>query len=516
MKLSQLIQNDFFVPPEWDREFGDIATDSRDVQLGDLFIARAGSAAHGAEYIQSAIERGAAVVLQAPANDEPGQPLFRCEFNAQGTAVPVFRVDDLAARLPHWLHRCYDGVANMAVFGVTGTNGKSSCVSYLAQLSTALNKPCGMLGTLGNGLWPRLQPTRNTTPDLSVVLRTLDNIGRAGADRSAMEVSSHGLDQGRVFGLRFSGVMMTNLTQDHLDYHGTMEAYFEAKKTLLTNYDANIAVVNTDCEYGRQLFADSELPALPMGYGSRAAMEANGLLPDFRDRLVSYEITEFTGSGIRANIESPWGNAELVLPLLGEFNLANALGAMTLLACSGESFSELVVAAASLQAVAGRMEVFVPAGSAYGPVAVVDYAHTPDAIETVLTSLQPWQRPINLVFGCGGDRDRSKRPLMMTAAMNHANRIWLTDDNPRSESPAAIFADVMTAAGADAFGIEQQHDRKEAIADALTVSAAEAIVVIAGKGHEDYQEINGERRPYSDIDVLKSLGYVPVGGQHAV
>ncbi|WP_221799228.1 UDP-N-acetylmuramoyl-L-alanyl-D-glutamate--2,6-diaminopimelate ligase [Oceanobacter mangrovi] len=505
MKLSELIQGAFFVPPEWDREFSDIATDSRDVKDGDLFIGRAGGSSHGADFTLAAIANGAAVVI------EQGEVGFRCDFSR--AAIPVFSTPDVKEQLAGWLHRRYSAVADLKLLGVTGTNGKSSCVSYLAQLSAALQQPCGVLGTLGNGLWPELQPTRNTTPDLAVVLRVLAQMQQQGAGRAAMEVSSHGLEQGRVAGLVYDGVMLTNLTQDHLDFHGTMEAYFAAKVRLFTDYQARVGVVNADCPYGRQLLQRDDLSCQLFSYG-RAETEFSA------SQHVSYAVTGLSQQGITAQLTSPWGTAELQLPLLGEFNLANAVGAITLLAACGEDFQQLVNAAAALIAVAGRMEVYVRADGKKGPLAVVDYAHTPDALATVLSSLKPWQRPLGLVFGCGGDRDRGKRPLMMAAALASADRIWLTDDNPRSEDPTQIFADVMTADGAAqavaAKQLVQQHDRAEAIAAALAAAEENAIVLIAGKGHEDYQEINGVRRPFSDIEVLQGLGFVRAGGCHAV
>tara|TARA_R110002167_G_scaffold2165_5_gene10861 strand:+ start:32207 stop:33793 length:1587 start_codon:yes stop_codon:yes gene_type:complete len=517
MKLSQLLQDDLFVPPEWDREFAEVVTDSRDVQPGDLFVARGGAASHGAEYINAAIQKGAVAVLQEADSG------FRCEFGQ--TAVPVFSAPVVSARLAAWLYRRYQQVCHLPVFAVTGTNGKSSCVSYLAQLSQALGKPCGVLGTLGNGLWPELASTRNTTPDLSVVLRTLAQVAEQGGCRAAMEVSSHGLDQGRVAGMSFEGALLTNLTQDHLDYHGDMESYYQAKRRLLLDYHTGFVLINRDCPYGQRLLADTEIQGQRYSYGLVTDEVITGdAVQGYAEgnvQHIGYRILALDSTGISAELITPWGQCCLQLPLLGAFNLANAVAAIAMLAAAGESLALLVDAAAQLQPVAGRMEVYRPS-CGDGPTVIVDFAHTPDALVSVLSSLLPWQQPLTLVFGCGGDRDRSKRPQMLAAAMKYADSVWLTDDNPRSEDPQQIFADTMTAPGAREAGIHLEHDRAQAIQQALAQASSRrgglvssgGLVVIAGKGHETWQEIAGVKHPYSDAAVLATLGYETRRGSH--
>ncbi|MDO6682269.1 UDP-N-acetylmuramoyl-L-alanyl-D-glutamate--2,6-diaminopimelate ligase [Oceanobacter sp. 5_MG-2023] len=514
MKLSQLLQDDLFIPPEWDREFADMVTDSRDVQAGDLFVARSGAVSHGADYINAAIQQGAVAVLQEA---DVG---FRCDFGQ--TAVPVFSTPEVSAQLASWLYRRYPDAGQLPVLAVTGTNGKSSCVAYMAQLSRAQGKPCGVLGTLGNGIWPALTPTRNTTPDLSVVLRTLAQTTAQGAGRAAMEVSSHGLDQGRVAGMHFQGALLTNLTQDHLDYHGDMESYFQSKRRLLLDYNARFVVINRDCPYGQRLLADPEIPGQRFSYGEMTdqASTAPSDAGSAAIQSVSYRLLTLNRNGMCAELTTPWGCRQLELPLLGVFNLANAVAAITMLAAAGDDLDALTEAAAGLQSVAGRMDVYEPV-SGTGPTVIIDFAHTPDALNSVLSSLQPWQQPLTLVFGCGGDRDRSKRPKMMAVAMQFADAIWLTDDNPRFEDPQRIFADALAVPGASEAGLHLEHDRTQAITQALADAPEQGLVVIAGKGHETWQEIAGVKHPFCDADVLAALGYVPRspsprGGQHAV
>ena len=488
MKLTALVAGDFFLPPEWDREFNHIVTDSRDVQQGDLFIARRGLSGHGEQHIQAAVAQGAVAVF-AEAHGS-----FRCESSPFYPMVPVFSVPQISVQLHSWLYRRYNPSV-LSLIAVTGTNGKSSVTQYVAQLAEHCGIPCGILGTLGNGRWGALQPTRNTTPDLSVILRELEHLQQQQVNLAALEVSSHGLTQQRVSGLNFVVAVLTNLTQDHLDYHGSMENYYAAKRLLFTQHNPQIALINIDDEYGRRLAADPEVRAHVMTYGREAGA-------DIRYQLLALDV-----NGMHAEIHSPWGSAQLILPLIGEFNLANACAAIAVLASQGMNFSELCHAAGKLQAVAGRMELYVKENA---PLAVVDFAHTPDALRNVLQTLRPWQRPLTTVFGCGGERDRTKRPLMCAVAAELSDQVWLTDDNPRSENPEQIFRDAL----ADRDDIHTEHERSAAITAALATTAADGIVLIAGKGHEDYQEIMGVKHPYRDAGVLEQSGYRKLGGSH--
>ncbi|WP_430459953.1 UDP-N-acetylmuramoyl-L-alanyl-D-glutamate--2,6-diaminopimelate ligase [Thalassolituus sp. LLYu03] len=489
MKLSQIVMPELFMPPEWDRDVHHLIIDSRDVQPGDVFIARQGAAAHGAQHITDAVQRGAAAILAE--GDAQG---FRCEWNDDGDTIPVFISADIKQHLNTWLFRRYP-LNSMSLIGVTGTNGKSSVTQYIAQLASACGEACGVLGTLGNGRWPQLAPTRNTTPDLSIILRNLSELTEQSVNLTAMEVSSHGLSQKRVAGIGFSIAVLTNLTQDHLDYHGTMDHYFAAKRALFVDHGVQIALINTDDEYGRRLAADKALTCKVMRYGRNAEAD------------VRYRMTALTGAGIEAELTTPWGTGHLSLPLIGEFNLANASAAIAALAAKGLDFNALCAAASQLQPVAGRMELYTKAGA---PMAVIDFAHTPDALSNVIGALKPWDKPLTTVFGCGGDRDRSKRPLMAAVVARESDFAVLTDDNPRTEDPHQIFADVLAGAPE----LAHEHNRTAAIRQAVTSAGADGIVLIAGKGHENYQDIMGVKHPYSDESVLLSLGYQKAGGAH--
>lgn len=492
MKLSAMVADSLFIPPEWDREFNDIHSDSRDIKAGDLFIARAGGSAHGNDYISQAIESGAVAVLSECAD------MFSCVDGS----VPVFPAKAINDHLPQWLATRYPGFRNLTLYGVTGTNGKSSVTQFIAQLSALCGHRCGVIGTLGNGIWPALENTRNTTPDICVVYRMLDKFAEAGADAAALEVSSHGLHQGRVEGIVFDVSILTNVTQDHLDYHGDMENYFAAKTALFDKHRSKSAVINVDDEYGQRLL---RMPSLSERYLTISGTDTSEVN---HSADVVFRHVRPTRNGMTAELLSPWGTTRVTIPLLGAFNVANIAAALTALAVCGEEFSNLTVKTEMLRPVAGRMALYVKPGSCK---AVIDFAHTPDAIDAALSSLKPLSETTSLVFGCGGDRDRSKRP-MMAAVAAQADSVWVTDDNPRTESPEQIFSDIRSAHASSGFTFI--HDRSEAIEKAVKKTHEKGVVLIAGKGHENYQDVNNVKQPYSDEQVLLSLGYRPAGGDY--
>jgi len=485
MKLSAIVKNSIYVPPEWDRDVNDIHADSRDIKKGDLFIARSGSAAHGSDYVARAIEAGASVII------EEGADCFRCEAGG----VPVYPADNIKSVLPQWLANRYSSVCDLSLYAVTGTNGKSSVTQFIAQLANALGKKCGVVGTLGNGIWPELHATRNTTPDICVVYRMLNEFAEAGAEAAALEVSSHGLDQGRVAGLNFDVAILTNLTQDHLDYHGDMESYFAAKAALFTTGMAKAAVISTHDVYGQRLLS---MPGVPETCLSLASEQGD----------ILYRNIDLAEEGLTAELNTPWGKGNLNVPLMGDFNVANVAAAISALSLTGVAFNELLSAAKNLQSVEGRMALYTCEGKAK---AVIDFAHTPDALENVIRAVSTQATELSVVFGCGGDRDRSKRSLMADAAAS-AKNVWVADDNPRTESSEQIFADIKKSPAATRFIFE--HDRTAAITAAVAATSASGIVLVAGKGHENYQEINGVKHNYSDAAVLESLGYRRAGGSH--
>lgn len=494
MKLSALTQGSPYIPPEWDREIHHIHVDSRDVQTGDLFIARSGSSQDGRSHINDAIQRGASAVLAE------GPIAFECVgYEVVSGGVPVFSTPDLTSEVPNWLQRRYGLNRQLPLIAVTGTNGKSSVTQYIAQLALAVHQQAGVLGTLGNGIWPELEATRNTTPDLSVVARILHDMQHQQADLVAMEVSSHGIHQGRISGLVFETVVLTNLTQDHLDYHGDMESYFAVKSALFTDFSSKNALINIDDDYGVRLSKNDAVNANIVTYGEHP------------EAVVRYSGSHYADGWLVAQLMTPWGNSEIRLPLIGNFNLANAVAAISVLCLHGFDFQQLLFAAKTLRPVAGRMELYRRQFNGKAQQAVIDFAHTPDALTNVMQAVRPSADNIALVFGCGGDRDRTKRPLMAQAALNSKAQVWLTDDNPRTENNEQIFSDIFSCPGAEQFSSE--HDRSTAIKMACESDAE--LIVIAGKGHEKYQDIGGVKQPYSDEAVLLQLGFEKAGSDDA-
>lgn len=477
MKLSQITLSDCYIPPEWDREIRHVRVDSRLIQQGDALLVRSIDAIESERFIADAIARGAVAVVAQ------GALGFACGDGG----VPIFSSPAVADHWQSWLHRRYARVAQLSLIGVTGTNGKSSVTQYIAQLLMAMGHPCGLLGTLGNGLWPQLQATANTTSDLAITLQQLD--GMVGqANWAALEVSSHGLQQQRIAGLAFKGAVFTNLSHDHLDYHQSMENYFAAKRRLFEEYAIEHALINVDDEYGRALAQSlpSEMSVLTYGCEAMADVQIHDIC--------------WLGDRLQARIRSPWGDDLIQVPLLGDFNMSNAVAAMVALAQQGMDWSALCIAAQQLQPVLGRMAFYRHAD---GRTAVIDFAHTPDALANALAAL-PTLSPY-VVFGCGGDRDRRKRPLM-AAALDGIEQVWLTDDNPRFEDPESIWQDVLQHAPAARF--HRQHNRSLAIEEACAAMPANGVVLIAGKGHEAYQDVAGQRHAYSDESVLLALGFV--------
>lgn len=452
----------------------DIHLDSRRVGPGDVFIAVVGRSADGRSFIPQAVAQGACAVLLDAGGATP-------ELRRLG--VPLLEIAGLSSQLASLAARFYGLAAGgVALLGVTGTNGKTTVTHILAQLLNALGEPCGTIGTLGWGMGGTRHDTGMTTPDAVSSARILRRLAEAGAHFAAMEVSSHGLHQGRVAQLAFRAAVFTNLTRDHLDYHGTMVEYGAAKRSLFTR-SMPLGVFNIDDDYGAQLFADHRLCQARLAY-SLANPSA-----DVYCRQLRYD-----ADGASGWLVTPWGEAPLQCPLIGDFNVLNVLACVALL--SGLDFQLQRVAGLlpTLKGVPGRVEV-VHGG---GPLVVVDYAHTPDALASVLRAVRRHTRgELRVVFGCGGDRDRGKRPLMGEVAAQLADRIVLTSDNPRSEPPDAIIADIAEGIGSRD-GVTVEVDRAAAIRLALAEALPSDVVLIAGKGHEDYQEINGVRRPFND------------------
>ncbi len=458
-----------------------LTLDSREVQFGDVFIALAGSTTDGRKFVADAFAKGAVVALAETANGD-----------ARVVAVPNLRmrVSALAARLYG------DASAALPLYGVTGTNGKTTSSQLLAAALTRLQGPTFVLGTLGYGLYGELHPGRHTTPDAIALQRLLAEGLKQGACAAAMEVSSHGLDQGRVEALRFRTAIFTNLTRDHLDYHGTMAAYGAAKRRLFAWPALQHAVINADDPFGRELLADPAITARKFAYGVRAHN-----IPGIAGSVHAERI-HYSNDGIMAEIVTPWGRKLLQSPLLGEFNLSNLLAALTALCANGHALDDVAGVLGTVQPIAGRMERF---GGGDQPLVVVDYAHTPDALEKALMALRlHCHGKVAVVFGCGGDRDKGKRPEMGALAERFADLVLLSNDNPRSEDPLAIANDIRAGMKAGQ-SVRFIADRKQAIATILAELGSGDAVLLAGKGHEAYVEANGQRTPYSEVAVVQEL-----------
>ena len=386
------------------------------------------------------------------------------------------------------------------VCGVTGTNGKTSCSQWLAALLSRRNEKAAVIGTLGAGFPSGLISMENTTPDALELHRLLAEFKSAGASAVAMEVSSHGLDQGRVNGIAFDCALFTNLTHDHLDYHGTMAAYGEAKARLFDTPGLDAAVLNLDDPFGQRLAGRLAARGVrTIGYGLAHATAARDAVSEFvfaRDIGVEGAIT-------RISLQSSWGEGAATIDQIGHFNVANALGVLGCLLARGVPFHDGAALLAALPPVPGRMQKIAERPGR--PLVVVDYAHTPDALDKVLRALRPVAQSrggrLVVVFGAGGERDADKRPLMGAIASRIADRVVLTSDNPRGEDPAAIAAAMRRGVSGDCV---MELDREAAIVSAIETSAPADVVLVAGKGHEDYQEIAGRRLPFSDAELAQA------------
>ena len=386
------------------------------------------------------------------------------------------------------------------VCGVTGTNGKTSCSQWLAALLSRRNEKAAVIGTLGAGFPSGLISMENTTPDALELHRLLAEFKSAGASAVAMEVSSHGLDQGRVNGIAFDCALFTNLTHDHLDYHGTMAAYGEAKARLFDAPGLDAAVLNLDDPFGQRLAGRLAARGVrTIGYGLAHATAARDAVSEFvfaRDIGVEGAIT-------RISLQSSWGEGAATIDQIGHFNVANALGVLGCLLVRGVPFHDGAALLAALPPVPGRMQKIAERPGR--PLVVVDYAHTPDALDKVLRALRPVAQSrggrLVVVFGAGGERDADKRPLMGAIASRIADRVVLTSDNPRGEDPAAIAAAIRRGVSGDCV---LELDREAAIVSAIETSAPADVVLVAGKGHEDYQEIAGRRLPFSDAKLAEA------------
>ena len=459
----------------------ELVNDSRRAQPGVVFAAYPGESRDGRDFIPQAVaQRVDGVLWEADHFQwDPALP------------TPNAGVPDLKTRIGEIAAHVYGEPSRaLHMVGITGTNGKTSVAHWLAQAFAQLDRKAAIVGTAGNGFPGALTPALNTTPDAIELQQRLADYRQQGASACAMEVSSHGLVQGRVNGTSFNVAVLTNLSRDHLDYHGDMDSYAAAKAQLFDWPGLDTVVLNLDDAFGQRL-EQTTRSARVAGYG-------------FQRGAVVGENLRLSQNGLQLRVRTDWGDADLAAPLLGRFNAANLLAVLTTLLVSDVKLDAACQALAHIQPPPGRMQML--GGDAH-PLVVVDYAHTPDALEKVLATLREIVSGGRLicVFGCGGNRDSGKRPLMGRAAVEGADAVWITSDNPRNEDPRhiidAILAGVSGAKLNDSAHVEP--DRARAIFEAIGGAHQGDVVLIAGKGHEDYQEIAGERLPFSDVRVAR-------------
>lgn len=456
-----------------------LSSDSRKLSPGDAFIALDGHTSHGLDFVGQALAAGVAAVLFDPAT-ATADPR---EFD-----VPLIPVNGLRVRVGDIANRWYGAPSvKMAVTGVTGTNGKTTVAFLIAQCRQLLNDRAAYIGTLGAGI-EELSGSGMTTPACLDLHETLARLHDDNASHVALEVSSHGIQQERISGVHFDSAIFTNLSRDHIDYHGDMESYGRTKARLFTEHALNHRIINIDCEFGKSL----------------AAQCSEGVVVTSCDRSVEtghrqhvvvggFEAVE---SGFNVAVQTSWGNGQFLLPLYGEFNVANAVQVLALLLAQGVTIGDACNVLQDVAAPPGRMQR-VRHSSA--PAVFVDYAHTPAGLEAALRALKSHKAgSLWCVFGCGGDRDQGKRPMMGRVASQLADRVILTNDNPRSEAPSAIIDQILSGMSAPADVIE---DRAAAIAFAINSAADDDIVLVAGKGHEQFQQTGDVKRPFSDYAI---------------
>jgi UDP-N-acetylmuramoyl-L-alanyl-D-glutamate--2,6-diaminopimelate ligase len=465
-----------------------LTADSRSVTAGDLFAAYPGLRSDGRQYVADALARGAAAVLWESGDALPPPVL----------TVPCVPVEGLRALSGYLAHEIY-GRPSEALWlaGVTGTNGKTTVSQWLARALSDLGQPCGIIGTLGCGFPGQLDAATNTTPDAPALHRQLARFRDAGAVAAAMEVSSIGLDQGRVNGACFDAAIFTNLTRDHLDYHGSMEAYAGAKAQLFDLPGLTGHVLNLDDTFGldqaRRLAArGARLIAYTLVPSNAQAVTGARLLVVTELRAIP--------AGMRFALLVDGERFEMNVPVVARFNVSNLLAVIGALLLRDVPVEEAVRVCSRLSAPEGRMQVLGGIGE---PMVVIDYAHTPDALAKVLEAMRDSAQArggrLVCVFGCGGDRDAGKRPLMGAVGAQLADRVLVTSDNPRSEDPEAIIAAIVAGAAGPGGTVEPVVERNLAIARAIAEAGPDDVVLIAGKGHEPYQEIHGQRLPFSDV-----------------
>ncbi len=468
--------------------FNAICTDSRQVRPHSLFLAVKGQVVDGRQFIKSAILQGASAVL-FETND--ANKHFECHLEKGIPCIAYYQLYKAIGKLAANFYQ--NPAQKLTLIGVTGTNGKTTISQLLAQWANLLNERAAVIGTIGNGLLPHLQTSTNTTPSPLQIQKNLADFVDAKATFCCMEVSSHGLDQYRVEGLIFQAIIFSNLTRDHLDYHQSMTNYAKAKKRLFCEFNCPRQIINADDETGKQWLTE---------FADAIAVSCCADFTPTHLQWLHATSTQFNANGVEIAFRSSWGEGYLQSSLIGAFNVNNLLLALATLLSLGYPLDQLCTTASQLKGVCGRMEMFAEVGL---PTVIVDYAHTPDALQKALEAARLHCRG-NLwcIFGCGGDRDAGKRPIMGTIAARLADHVILTDDNPRTENPARILLDIQKGIPRSYPHWQKIHQRQAAIEYALTNAKPNDVVLVAGKGHEDYQIIGNEYFHFSDQEVIKN------------
>lgn len=463
------------------KPFAGFSLDSRKVDPGQIFIALTSFSQpeKTLQFAQSALARGALAVVS------------ETDLGLENSIV-VPNVRHLMGQWQKQYLQATQPVNAARIIAVTGTNGKTTISRLIAELLMLQGKQCAVMGTTGNGILPNLEASTHTTLDALQLQNALHGYAQAGAEFAAIEASSHGLEQGRLNGCDIEIAAYSNLSRDHLDYHCTLEAYAEAKSRLFKFSSLKVAIINIDDEHTQVMIdAAQSNPARPKIFTYSITQAA-----DYRVENIQYSL-----NGACFKLVTADGEFDVNSPLLGHFNVENLVASLIAAEQAGFKLTDLIAVAPKLQGAPGRMQVIRDGERLF----VVDYAHTPDALIQVLTTLKRHvAKNLWAVFGCGGDRDRGKRPLMTQAALDHADVALITSDNPRTEDPEQIFADMKAGIDFSAHRVHEIHDRREAIKFAVKQAQAGDIVVIAGKGHENYQEIDGVRHWFDDVVEVRS------------
>ena len=489
MTLKQLLADVCEVEYFPEIEIKGLALDSRKVKPGYAFVALKGELEHGLVYAEAALGKGAVVVLCDAEFDQYCQQILS-KLMVRVVCVPV---KNLQSKLGEIANKFFDKPSQeIFVAGVTGTDGKTSVSHFIAQAMNQESSPAAVIGTLGNGIIDKLEESTHTTPDAISVHEMMADFKRQGVRHIAMEVSSHGLDQERIVGVDLNVAVLTNLSRDHLDYHGSIEEYKKAKKKIFTNDSDQTLILNADDDFGDELYGEFSKTKKIWMYGLNARKVRSSKLYVFADNIKNKH------DGISFLLESSHGAAQVKVGLIGEFNVYNVLACFCVLIESGVNFNYAIKRIEKLHTVAGRMELLAQSNK---PSVVIDYAHTPEALAQALKNVRNHvSGKVICVFGCGGDRDTGKRSLMAKAAEELSDLVIVTNDNPRNEDPQKIIADIQSGISAET-NLIIETDRRKAIFQAINLAGESDLVLVAGKGHERFQIIGSERMPFNDKQI---------------